>query len=265
MRNLLAANFFRLRRSKCFWIVAIAITLCALGLMLMEINETYEVLLERAMFQSLAFYGVITAAFVSLFLGAEYGDGAIRNKLAAGTKRETVYLSLWLTTAAACVLLYGLAIAAAGITGYFFLETQAPLIHFLTASALGLLGCFTYCGLYSFIVMLCQNKAIGAVCCLSAAIFLLALAMFANLRLAQPPVEQIIQGSQIVELENPHYLTGPWREFFELLQLLNPIGQSAKITMIDLEHPGQMAACSILSSTTVCFGGVALFRRKDLK
>lgn len=265
MRNLLAANFFRLRRSKYFWTAAAAMTLCALGLVLMEAHETYEVLLERAMFQSLAFYGVFTAVFVSLFLGAEYGDGAIRNKLAVGMKRETVYLSLWLTAAAACVLFYGLAIATAGIVGYVSLGTQEILLHFLTASMLGLLGCFAYCGLYSLIVMLCQNKAIGAVCCLGTAIFLLALAMFVNLRLAQPPVEQVIQGTQIVEIENPYYLTGPRRELFELLQLLNPAGQAAKITTMDLDHPVSMAAYSILFSILACFCGMALFQRKDLK
>lgn len=265
MRSLLSAHFFRLRRSRCFWVSTAAMSLCALGLILMESGETYEVLLERAMFQSLAFYGVAAAAFVSLFLGTEYGDCAVRNKLAVGIRREAVYLSGWLTAAAGCALFYGTSIAVAGVVGYPLLGTREPLPHFLSAAALGLLGCFAYCTLYCLIVMLCSNKAVGAVCCLGAAVFLLALAMFVNARLAQPQIEQVIQGSQIVEVENIYYLTGLRRRTFELLQLLNPAGQAAKITTMDLDHPVGMAACSILFSTLVCLGGTLLFRKKDIK
>ena len=265
MRNLLFANLFRLRRSRCFWALAAVMLLSSLGLVLMEANETYEVLLERVMFQSLAFYGVIAAAFVGLFLGMEYGDGAVRNKLAVGAKRGSAYLAGFLTASAACVLFYGLAIAAAGITGYFLLGTRESPSCFLTAFALGLLGCFAYCGLYSLIVMACQNKAVGAVCCLGTAIFLLAMAMFVNLRLAQPQIEQVIQGTQVVEVESAYYLTGLRREAFELLQLLSPTGQATKIITLDLNHPWKMALCSAAFTAMTIAAGAALFHRKDLK
>ena len=77
MRNLLRANFSRLWKSKALW-------LCAAG--------------------AFAF----SAAFLSLFLGVEYQDGTLRNKIIAGHARWKVYAASLLSGAAGCwVVLLG--------------------------------------------------------------------------------------------------------------------------------------------------------------
>lgn len=51
-------------------------------------------------FNVLLAIGIVMAMFVSFFLGTEYGDGAIRNKLMVGHKRRDIYL----VNFAACLL-----------------------------------------------------------------------------------------------------------------------------------------------------------------
>ena len=49
--------------------------------------------IDEALFQFPMIHGVMLAAFVPLFLGADYSDGTIRNKLIAGHRRSGIYLS----------------------------------------------------------------------------------------------------------------------------------------------------------------------------
>ena len=49
--------------------------------------------------------GVLSAIFCSLFLGVEYGDGTMRNKIIAGHKRTDIYLSNLITNLSASLLM----------------------------------------------------------------------------------------------------------------------------------------------------------------
>ena len=103
MRNLLAAGLFRLWRSKSFY--ATLAVMAAVGAV--EPILGYTAMLDLAaggaadafisldsrylLFPFLS--GILLSVFCALFVGAEHSDGAMRNKLAAGHRRGTVYLS----------------------------------------------------------------------------------------------------------------------------------------------------------------------------
>lgn len=101
MGNLIRTHFARLWRAPVFW----------LG---MAVSAAAGVLLW---FPSAAALAVLPplycAAVFSLFFGAEYADGTIRNKLAAGHSRSSIYLST-LTAALAVMGLY-LALSSPGM------------------------------------------------------------------------------------------------------------------------------------------------------
>ena len=59
--------------------------------------------------------GLVAAVFISLFVGSEYSDGTIRNKLVVGHSRMRIYLANLIVCSIACVLI-SLAYAA-GIKG----------------------------------------------------------------------------------------------------------------------------------------------------
>lgn len=281
MRNLLRANFSRLFQSKAFWACTGALMAAALGFALIEAAEPYTTRLERYVFQSLSVYGTATAVFVSLFLGAEYGDGTIRNKIAIGLRRETIYLANYVTAVAGCILMYAAAMLTAGIAGICLFEPGVSMINILVGLGLGLLTGLSYGSVYCLVSMICHNKALTAVCCLVLALMLLFLAVFVNLRLAQPETVQTLGGIKVTgemeltaddgarpELEtvpNPYYISGVKRQVYTCLQNINPAGQAAVITSANYERPGNLAADSIIISALCCLGGIWLFRKKDIQ
>lgn len=82
MTNLIRSHFARLWRAPVFWLAA-AVSAAA-GLYLEFIQNAWLAILPP----------LCCAVVFSLFFGAEYADGTIRNKLAAGRSRTEIYLSV---------------------------------------------------------------------------------------------------------------------------------------------------------------------------
>lgn len=118
---LLKANFSRLWRSASFWVavaVMAGVSVVELCVMLNARRQGIPVPLENRYAIFALMSGVVLSAFCSLFIGAEYSDGAIRNKISVGHSRAAVYLANLTVCAAAGVLAclaYILPMLAAGI------------------------------------------------------------------------------------------------------------------------------------------------------
>ena len=96
---------------------------------------------------SLQVVGILISIFYSLFLGTEYNDGTIRNKLIVGHKRETIYLASFITGTVAVTIIYfiwGL------IGGIFTLVSHASVN--ITLSLIHILELLFNCN-YSFLKM----------------------------------------------------------------------------------------------------------------
>ena len=178
MGLLLSANFFRLRRSAAFW-VSMAVMA---GIGVFEVTAGYfsarelgmEVPLENRYFIFALLSGIVLSAFSSLFLGTEYSDGAVRNKIIAGHPRSAVYLASLLTSAAVGVLLccaYILAVLALGIPllGFFRMELRA--VGWFTVCVLVMTAALA--ALFTLVSMLSRNKAAAVVIALTLAYLLL--------------------------------------------------------------------------------------------
>ena len=98
MTNLLSANLFRLRRSRLFWLSLLLTTAAGVWQPLqtwLEYQRKFP--LDAVFFVYAMLIGLLLSVFLSLFFGAEYSDGTIRNKLAAGHTRVSVYLANLIT------------------------------------------------------------------------------------------------------------------------------------------------------------------------
>lgn len=117
MTKLLSANFLRLKKNKVFW--GGLILMAAWGIFMpvklhMDAAEmNYADRVEDGFFACAMFVGIITAVFCSLFIGTEYNDGTMRNKIIVGGKRSAIYLA---GAAVSCVA--GLAMCAAYLLPY---------------------------------------------------------------------------------------------------------------------------------------------------
>lgn len=94
MTNMLRADFIRLKKSFAFRVSLIGMLMLASFFMYMQATAMdYTVPLSRVIFLPLSMYGVVMAAFVSIFVGTDFSDGCIRNKLLTADRRSNVVMS----------------------------------------------------------------------------------------------------------------------------------------------------------------------------
>lgn len=181
------ADLCRLRKSPAFWLCLGGMLLICAGLMFMQATAMeYTVPLSRVIFLPLSLYGVGTAAFVSFFVGEEFGGGFIRNKLLAARCRGDCLLSLIAASCVGCILIYVVMTVFTGGLGAFFfennVETSILLCYFLLGTGTSTaLGC-----LFAVITLLCGNQAKGVLWCMAFAFGMLFLCLHTNSVLVQP-------------------------------------------------------------------------------
>lgn len=171
MSNLLSANILRLWKEKIFWI-AIAL-LCALGAIIPVSIKISEIRfgafnsIDPVFGQYAIFIGVVLAVFCSFFVGKEYSDGTIRNKIICGKKRADIYLANLAACAMVSLMLFisfflpylGIGIP---LLGSFHMETEIVFWLFLTVIALSI----AFASIYNLIAMLSTSKAVTASVCI---------------------------------------------------------------------------------------------------
>lgn len=276
MRKLLSAGYARLWKDKVFWsCIAVMLVYAVLymrsGCRQAAALPEYSYTLDQYYFHFAIFIGFICALFCSLFLGTEYSDGVVRNKIIAGHTRSSIYLSnLLLTFSAACFFLLTWlvmgAVAAVPSLGFLEMEPAQWLLYLLTA----LLFLAAFCALFTLTGMLCSNKAAGAVIAILLFLGLLLCSSIVYDGLTQPKmieqIEMTVNGLSTGTPEpNPAYITGMQRRVYEFLLDFLPTGQGLKMWMREISDPSRMLISSavITGAATAC--GLVLFQRKNLK
>ena len=109
MRKLLRANFSRLMKDKLFWIL-MAVELFLGGLFpvlhfMDNLDEKARWTQEHSFFIFAIFVPMMLSVVTSLFIGTEYSDGTIRNKLIVGHGRSRIYAANLITNIETAFLL----------------------------------------------------------------------------------------------------------------------------------------------------------------
>lgn len=76
MYKLLKADFYRLKKDIMFWLFIFL----SIGIAIFMLKSS-NVSMERLINQYLTFIGLLISIFVSIFVGKEYSDGILRNKV----------------------------------------------------------------------------------------------------------------------------------------------------------------------------------------
>lgn len=242
MRRLLAANIRRLMMNKAFWqsVSCMVIIECLLCLFLL--NQT-SMSFDFLIFLSFQCIGVLTSIFFSLFLGCEYSDGTIRNKLIVGHQRNSIYLASLFTGIFAITILYFAGILA----GYFmsiisYVPPQFSFSQIITAGFVGWFACISYISIFNFIGMLSSSKAKTALLCLLIAFSL------------------IFVGALSYSI-----LSFTQDAFSQFLFEFNPVGQSVITMRIGIDSPTKLIGYSFILSFFLMIIGLYFFNKKDLK
>lgn len=278
MRKLLSVNFVRLWKSKLFWIciasmIGFGVLLCITQYQ-QYLKYGNRITLDNIFFGYTIVIGILCAAFSSLFLGTEYNDGTIRNKLIVGHTRSAIYLSNFLVNIVASLLMC-----------FVFLVTVCsigtPLIGFLTEDIklilLTLLGSLlmtiAFCAICTLLSMLLQSKAVVSVVSLIGVFVMLFFSVYLMTALSQPETysSYSISGDNTDEtmheevIQNPNFVGGTQREIYKFLLDFLPAGQALQYMNMSANHLWQMPlySLSIIVVTTGC--GLVFFRKKDVK
>ncbi|MBD5085155.1 MAG: ABC transporter permease subunit [Clostridiales bacterium] len=284
MTKLLSANFLRLWKNKTFWVSAVICV--ALGVLaplgefravismnggVTDLGELGNLALLEVFFEYASFIGILAGAFVSLFLGTEYSDGTIRNKVMAGHSRAAIYFAN---------LIVGFAASLMCMACYmtFCLAVGAPLLGWFTKSASLILTAIfgsvvmlaAFCAIFTFVTMNTSRKSTSVVICLLGVFVLLIAAVYLNGRLESPEYisNYFISIDGITQSEpqlNPQYLRGMERKVYQFLYDLLPTGQSMQYTMLSFTDPARLMGLGLAVAALFTGAGAALFRRKDLK
>lgn len=80
MGKLLRAGFFRLKKETIFW-VFVFLSIGIAGITLYRFYDNNLSSLDRLINEYIWYIGIFIAIFVSIFVGKEYSQGIIRNKI----------------------------------------------------------------------------------------------------------------------------------------------------------------------------------------
>jgi len=274
MIRLLNASFARLRKNKTFWLL----TIFSIGLAIFMIYTQYsdmknygEVIeVEQLMLNYSTMVGIVIAIFTSLFLGVEYSDGAIRNKISIGHKRVNIYLSnlivVTVTSLFSYIVFLGI-IASIGIP--LFGSITIPISKLLMLLGSIFITTIAYSSIFTFLAMVISNKTITAIVSIMFSFGLIMNAMICFNRLEAPKTiseASIVNGeTKIKEVPNPRYLSKDKRTIYQIIVDINPAGQMFQIagrTAPNLKVLPIYSLGIIAISTGI---GLVLFKRKELK
>lgn len=283
MSKLLYAGFARLRHDTCFWVILLV--MAAIGVLLpvssyhnMQYmqqfsDDVYKIPLENSFTSYIPLIVIFSAAFCSLFIGTEYSDGTIRNKIMIGHRRTDIYLSnLIVCFAAECIICFAFIVAnlCAGIPLLGFFQCGLGIL-------LGYAGCaFVLCAavtaIYTLIAMLSQNRAVSAVICTLGIIFMIFAGAYMNAQIEEPEFwdayTYIDTDGNIEESEamiNPNYISGTKRVAYEFLNEFLPGNQTVLLWQGIAVHLWQMSLYSGVIAVIVTGVGIIFFCEEDIK
>ncbi len=275
MNKLLSAGLIRLKKSKVFLVLTLFMLVFGLYMPIgsyMDMKRYHFIhVLDDTFFSQIMLIGIVIAIFCSLFVGTEYSDGTIRNKLIVGHSRISIYISnLILCTVAgvALSLTYMITCACVGIPllGFFQIDVKTAAMLILFSIIISI----TYTSLFTLAAMLIHNKAVLATVSIIAAFLMMFAAGYLNSSLSQPEMRSdfiMNESGAIMEsklVPNEFYPTGTKRKIYEFLMEFLPSGQSILVLYGEIPFVRTFCYdCLILVSTAGI--GLFVFSKKDIK
>ena len=291
--KLLTANLLRLRQSKLFW-GTLAFMAGHTLWNIFDRSRLSSTTVDGILFDYCLVTGLVSALFSGLFLGTEYSEGTLRNKLMVGHPRFSVYFASLLTNMIAATLqslTYLAVILGPGslLLGPPTLPWSRILLLFLGTLATAA----AFCAVYTAVGMLCSRRA-AVVVCLAGAFALFGIMSGVDSGLSVPKYSVIGEGDDVFLVDNPDYgyAGGAIRPVYQFLDDALPFGQAIQYMYVrgrqDIDpeiqkllpaedlalytsqvrpelDPLPLILYSLAVTTGITAAGAVLFYKKDLK
>ncbi len=280
MIKLLYANFSRIMKNKLFWLcmlVMVGLPLYAVGVRYYDYYISSETVWETAdglWFVGGTYMAVIQSVFISLFIGAEFSEGTIRNKLTVGHTRSAIYFSNLITCSVVSLFYHLIYIVVLFGAGSFLLKSwNTPVKTLMILTALSLMTVIALSAIFTMLAMLIHSRSIGAVTAMLVAMAMLIASMtIVSMLSAREYIDNAFVMNEVGEfvksdpIPNPRYLTGVKREVYQHILNFIPVGQMLQFgNLQDIPQMYFLPWYSIIV-VIICTGtGLVIFQRKNIR
>lgn len=275
MRNCLRADFVRLFRSRFFWILIVFL----FGSGALSAFDKHNKMLDNDLLSVVSAVMLLGSIFAAFFIGTDYSDGTIRNKLIVGNSRAAVWFSNLIVCCAAAELM-SLSILLpltifGSIAGRGYALTAGELLFRLLIQNIALLASIA---LIVLVTMLVKSRSSAIVIGTFLSLGLFMTAMIIEGRLAEP---EYFQGMMYVDEDgnlqydtetkepNPTYIKDETlRKALEIVYDVLPGGQMDQMMPYYEFDPAHgrlllLYSAGVIAATILI--GIPTFQRGDLK
>lgn len=263
MSNLLYANFSRLWKTKMFIIGLGFMFFAGSFLVWKQYGQIRDygipVTLENTFFAYTLIISIVSAIFCSLFIGVEYSDGTIRNKIIVGHKRIDIYFANLIVNICASLLMclsYILSNIIVGIPLIGPMNIGITKVLMLIGGSMATI--IALCSIFTMVSLLIQNKAIAPVICIVGMFIMIGFISVIQTALNQPKFWY--DGTY-----NPNYVDGAKRERYETLYTALPAGQAMQYIGMNTKNMNEICMYSAGLTIITTGVGIFLFKKKDIK
>lgn len=276
MIKLLRSNLLRLIKLKRFYaalaIQAGVILFMTLNSYIASVNSGSEIWADMVFPYTVCstLSAVLLAILCSMFIGEDYQNGTIRNKLVMGLPRYKIYLANLITVMviAECMNLAAMLVfypVTLPLFGGFIGETKMLICTFF----IGNLILLVYASLYTAVAMTTKNTVVALVVTVCSLFIMTVLGQYLISEITAPlTYTQIIvneSGEQITQIvPNPYRKSDGVLAFFEVLLNIFPSGQLVVLgsDKIVAWQAAVSSVCLLGCSTGI---GLAVFSKENLK
>ena len=245
MSRLLRANFSRLFKSKILYLC-----ICVQGIITFFAVFPYraDFSVEKIISENALSSMLFSAVFVPLFLGTEYSDKTIRNKIISGHTRVEIYsanlISAVTGTAMICLApLVTALIMALTFNGHPGNSPAELTLHFIVLTAANA----AMCGIYLISAMLVTSKANNVVA---------TLAIWFGSGFITAFIDELLKMPQLSD--------GVLKKFLRYAYDITPVGQALQIQIGECQNAKIFPVYSLLVIAAATGLGILIFKRKDL-
>lgn len=279
MYKLLNAGFFRLRKNKMFWGILI-ITLCMACFFINNRMDNLENGIEQLLLDHIGTIGIFISIFTSLFVGLEYANGTIRNKIVVGHSRIKIYLSNLIISITVGIIIEFTYMFFVLIVGLLMKGSlQIPISQLIMILVNIVMIIITYSSIFTSITLLCNDitmaTVIGIILVLVMFVIDGALSLTANAEefTYLTTYNNGIETKEITGI-NPNYPGETKKRIAQTILSIIPIGQTNIIVnsvtnQIIFKHKAVdttvLLHYSMCSAIIINITGIYFFNKKELK
>ena len=171
MRDLIAANFRRMFKNNLFWggilfmfFVAVVELVSSKIEALSGGGSAASSVLDSLLYDGALRLSVVMAVFVSVFVGTDYSDGTIRNKITLGHHRGSIFFANLIACVSAAVLMQATHLFSLFVPGWFlFRDLTVTTNEVISLILLDMLAVNAFTAIYVAVCMISRSKSTSAI------------------------------------------------------------------------------------------------------